>query len=150
MSAEAKSFLESLRQRGADVRLEGDQVCCVPKPGSGCTFTADDETRLRRLKPALVPLLSPSAADPLGEAVAVEKRETLGAVRLRSRFGELWIAIEPGTFDALVAEERTRGCAARPVLHLLDVLALRGRSDAAIRAVFEIARAFPGARLEPQ
>jgi hypothetical protein len=147
----ARTLLDNLTRRGWELRADGSVLRWKAPRGDA---RPEDLAALAEHKCAILAQLArpepPPAADLIGEAVAVETRSTVGAVRLRSRFGEVWVAVEPGMFDALVAEERARGCAARPVLHLLDVLALRGRSDAAIRAVFEIARAFPGARLEPQ
>lgn len=84
---------------------------------------------------------------PLDPAGVIETRDGPGAVRIRSKaYGEVWIALDPCMVPELVAEE-ARHTSPRPVLLASDVARLRGKPEAAIRAVLEVARAFPGARV---
>lgn len=90
------------------------------------------------------PLVS-SEAHAIADGHLVEARERLGAVLVRSaHYGEIWLALDPCMVAELVAED---GASPRPVLLVEDVARLRGKSKAAIRAVLEVARVFPGARV---
>ena len=76
-------------------------------------------------------------------------RQPIGAVLIESRrFGcEVWLAMDPGMAEELASEEARRD-APRPVLRPADIAALRGKPEAAIRAVLEVAKVFPGARVQ--
>ncbi len=84
---------------------------------------------------------------PHGNGQIVQIREEVGAGLIASpRYGEVWIALTPGMAAELRAEEAQRS-EPRPVLLPDDIAALRGKSEAAICAALEVARAFPGARV---
>lgn len=83
----------------------------------------------------------------MGDPEVIETREQVGAVLIRSpRFGEVWVALEPGMAPELVAEEAARA-EPRPVLLAEDVAKLRGKSEEMIRATLAVLGTFPGARL---
>ncbi len=87
------------------------------------------------------------AAEALAEAPVIESRQEPGAVLIQSpRFGPVWIALTPGMADEHWGEEAQR-LESRPVLLTDDIAKLRGKSEAAVRAALEVARAFPGARV---
>ena len=75
-------------------------------------------------------------------------REVIAAVLIRSRrFGcEVWIALVPGMADEIRVEEQRRPDP-RPVLTVEDTARLRGKPEAAVRALLEVAGAFPGSRV---
>jgi hypothetical protein len=69
------------------------------------------------------------------------------AVLLRSNtYDEVWLAFGTAMVDALGAEEALRD-EPRPILRIEGVTRLRGKADAAIRAVLETARVWPGASI---
>ncbi len=88
-----------------------------------------------------------SPGEDLDDAPIVESRQQIGAVRIRSaKYGVVWLALTASVAAELRAEEASRE-APRPVLTGEDVARLRGKSEAAVRAVVEVATAFPGARV---
>ena len=83
----------------------------------------------------------------LEEARIVEARHELGAVRVRSPlYGEVWVVLTPEMEAELRAEEAGRD-EPRAVLAPADIAALRGKPESAVRAVLEVAKVFPGARV---
>ena len=98
---------------------------------------------LRRLREETGAGLPP----PTDEAWEVEEtRARLGAALIRSRFGEVWVAVDPCIRPELEAEEDKRE-EPRPILGPEDVARLRGRSDRTISATLAVLRRFPGARV---
>ena len=140
----AQEILTTLRQRGATVRvLDGGRLEVIPGR------VLDDELRdaIRSRKTEILRELRPPAADAVEDAVISETRQQLGAVLLSSRFGELWIALTEPMAAVLQAEETQRP-EPRPVLLPEDLAALKGKSEAAVRAVLDIAAVFPGSRIQ--
>lgn len=159
---DAPGVLAALQARGATIRVLGDRLGVEP------SYVLDDDLRsaIRAHREALFVLLaqgvggylsppgnhcnsatvSSATEDPqLGDPIEV--RERLGAVLIRSlRYGEVWIALDPCMATELAAEEAGRENP-RPVLVTEDLVRLRGRSEEAVRAALEVARAFPGARV---
>ncbi len=83
----------------------------------------------------------------LDSSRVTEIRENVAAVRLwSSRYGEVWLALDPCIIEELEGEEQTRE-APRPVIVPEDVARLRGKSEEEVRAVLEVVAAFPGARV---
>ena len=118
-----------LRQGAPDVDHRHDQEGQAPTDQSPLLDQLDDAT------------------EDLAAAPIIESRQEPGAVLIQSpRFGPVWIALAPGVADELRAEEAQRS-EPRPVLLADDITALRGKSEAAVRATLGVARAFPGARV---
>ena len=140
----AAALLSDLRQRGVELTAEGDQLRY--RAPRGTLRPADFET-LRAHKLSLLVALSEDTAEALAEASVIESRQEPGAVLIQSpRFGPVWIALAPSMADELRAEETQRP-APRPVLLPDDIAALRGKSEAAVRAALGVAWVFPGARV---
>jgi hypothetical protein len=91
---------------------------------------------------------SPPSVDPFGVGIApvVATREQIGAVLLRTRFGEIWVVLESSMVAELVAEEAGRADP-RPVLLAEDVARLRRKSEEMIRAALAVLATFPSVRL---
>jgi hypothetical protein len=137
------ALLAGLSRRGIRVIPEGESIRCVGPRG---VLTPEDLEELKRHKPEILAELQPAGPDPTLGAIA-ETREQIGAVRIHSRrFGEVWVALSESTAAELQAEEAGRP-ETRPVLTPADVAHLLGKPAAAIRAVLEVARVFPGARV---
>jgi hypothetical protein len=89
----------------------------------------------------------PGALTDLEEAPAIAAREQIGAVLLRSpQYGEVWVVLEGSLLGELRAEEQERPDP-RAVLRTDQILRLRGKSEAAIRAVLNTLAAFPEAEI---
>ena len=140
---EAQAILTVLRQRGATIRLVGNEGIEV-SPRRVLDDDLRDEIRARKAQ--LVSELRRAGSPELTDGPVLEGRHRLGAVRLNSRFGELWISLDPSMTDELRAEESRRP-EPRPVLMPEDIAALRGKSDAAIRAVLNVMATFPGSEV---
>jgi hypothetical protein len=96
----------------------------------------------RRATPQTLPALD------LQSAVITESREQIGAVLLRSpRYGEVWVVLEGSLLGELRAEEQERPDP-RPVRTTDQVLRLRGKSEAATRAVLNTLAVFPEAEIQ--
>jgi hypothetical protein len=80
----------------------------------------------------------------LADAPAIAAREQIGAVLIRSpQYGEVWVVLEGGSLlDELRAEEQARPNP-RPVLRTNQIHRLRGKPEAAIRAVLNTLAVFP-------
>jgi len=86
-------------------------------------------------------------ASELADAPVVAAREQIGAVLLRSpKYGAVWVALKGSLLAELRAEEQERPDP-RPVLTTDQVLRLRGKSEAAIRAVLNALAVFPEAEI---
>ena len=142
----AASLVADLRRRGVELSAAGDRIRYRAPRG---TLTEADLAAIRAHRDEVLAELRQAgrpeddlAADPILEA-----RQGLGAVLLHSRrFGELWLALtEP--MAAEVRAEEARRPEPRPVLLPQDVIALKGNSEAAVRAVLEVASVFPSARI---
>ena len=74
-------------------------------------------------------------------------RHQLGAVLIRSRrFAcDVWVVLDQATAAEILAEEARRDDP-RPVFQPCDIAALRGKSEAAVRAALDVARTFAGSR----
>jgi hypothetical protein len=142
-----QSLVESLRTRGVELELDGPRLRWRAPKG---TVTAADLAALREAKAALLQVLAREVPEPrlaLEESPATQTRERLGAALIRSpRFGEVWVVLDPCALPELEAEETARP-EPRPILLAEDVARLRGKSETAIRAALEVARAFPGSRV---
>ncbi len=145
----ARGLLADLRRRGVELHPAGDRLR-VRAP-RGVLGSADLEA-LRRQKADLLAALAAEAPGPrpgaaLEAAPIAEARERLAAVLLRSdRYGELWLVLDPCALPDLEAEEAARS-EPRPILAPADVVLLRDRPEAAIRAALDVARVFPGSRV---
>ncbi len=137
---DAQAILTVLHQRGATIRLVGDQGIEV-----GPRRVLDDGLReeIRARKAQLVAELRRAEASDLARDPILETRHALGAVRLETRFGSIWIALDPSMTAELRVTEQARK-SPRPVLEPSDVARLRGKSDGAIRAVLNAMAVFPG------
>ena len=141
----AATLLSDLRRRGVELTAEGDHLRYRAPRG---TLQPADLEELRAHKLSLLDVLREDVAKDLaGAPIAETRSEDVGAVRVESpRFGPVWIGLTPGMADEIRAEEAQRS-EPRPVLLTDDIAALRGKSEAAVRAALEVARAFPGARV---
>jgi hypothetical protein len=143
----AVAILDELRSRGVRLELKGDRLRLrAPSAPPPELLQA-----AQRHRDELVGLLqSEERAGPelpaIGEGEIAKTRERLGAVLIRSRFGEVWLAIDPCVVPELETEEAGRA-EPRPVLLASDLPLLKGLPDDAIRASLEVLRAFPGARV---
>jgi hypothetical protein len=142
-------LLHDLRARGVRVEASGpDGIRLLVPPG------ALGPQQLEQLRPRKADLLDALRAEALAikagdlaEAPVVEARSEVGAVLVRSeRYGEAWIVLDARLDGELLAEEAARP-EPRPVLALGDVLKLKGKPEATIRAVLAMSRVFTGARL---
>jgi hypothetical protein len=97
----------------------------------------------RRLRDSEPDLGAPTDLD---AAPAICAREQVGAVLLKTQFGEVWVVLEGRLLAELRAEEQERPDP-RPVLRADQVLRLRGKSEAAIRAVLDTLAVFPEAEI---
>ena len=144
----AAALLSTLRAHGARVRVTGERVRVEGVRADGLPPELLEAARFRRDE--LLDLLRLEAAPhdhDLEAAPIVAARERVGAVLICSRsFGEVWLALDTCMVPELAAEEAARE-APRPVLLVEDVLRLRGKSEPAIRAAFEVARVFPASRV---
>lgn len=142
----AAALLADLRRRGVELRAEGDRLRWRAPRGA---VTPADLARLRAAKAELLRALAQDEELGLDSAPIVEVRErTLRAVLVHSaRYGEAWLVVDPCMLPKLALEEGGRP-QARPVLLAQDVARLQGKPEDAIRAALEVARAFPGARIQ--
>jgi hypothetical protein len=142
----AAALLAELRRRGIEPRADGDSLRLS---GPRSAIASLDLTALRASKARLLAELRGAESEvPFlpDDGVVTGFRERLGAVLVRSRFGEVWLALDPCMLGSLAAEESARPDP-RAVLRVEDALRLRGKPDAAIRGALEVARAFPGVQV---
>ena len=137
--------MEELRALGVSLVPEGEKLRY--RGGRG-VVTAALLAKIRARKPELLELLqrNPEELD-LADEPILETRTGLAAVRIRSRLlgCEIWLAHDERTAADLRAEmapEQTL-----PVVLYDEIPKFRGKSPAMIRALFEVAKVFPGARL---
>ena len=129
----AAIFFRELEARGAKVRAIGDRLRCEAPKG---TLTPEDARRLRESKADLLRLL---AICP-DERLKNERREAMA--QTRAEFARHGHKLSPETLARAVVDHP------RPHLALFreDVAQLADKSEAAIRAVLEVCRVFPGTR----
>jgi hypothetical protein len=147
----AAALIEECERRGARLQLVGEQVYLHPAEAVPPELLATLRARKYELAQELARRRGPAAASEVAQAIAEapihETRERLGAALIRSpRYGELWLVLDPCALPDLEAEEAARA-EPRPVLLAEDVVRLRGKSEAAIRAALDVARVFPGSRV---
>ena len=130
----AAILLRELEARGAKVRAIGDRLRCEAPKG---ILTSEDARRLREAKADLLHLLAPCPTEQL-------EREWRGATtRARAEFARHGRELLPATLERAVVHHP------RPHLVLAgdDVALIARKPEAAIRAVLEVCRVFPGARI---
>jgi hypothetical protein len=133
----AVQLLNDLRGRGAEVRIAGEQLVVRVPRGSA---SAELRRTIAAHKQALVALLA--SGDALEEAPVTDVEPA--AYRLRTRrFGDVWLVPDEGVSDF----RRSHRAGDLPVISFTEIVRLRGKSVAAIRAVLEAKRAFPEARV---
>ena len=130
----AAIFFRELETRGAKLRAVGNRLRCEAPKG---TLTPEDARRLRESKADLLHLL---AICP-DEQLESERREAI--TRVRAEFAGHGHELSPETLERAVVDHP------RPHLVLFrdDVPLLADKSEAAIRAVLEVCRVFPGSRV---
>ena len=142
---------QDLRVRGVEVSVEGDQLRCRgPRGWQAPELLAG----LREHKPAIVRHIRRDAdrqvADDPDTVQIFDFSEVVNtAVLVRSRlFGgrEVWIALSDEAAAQILSEEQQRD-EPRPVLRQTDLKRLDGMSEDLVRAVLNVAAAFPGARI---
>jgi hypothetical protein len=130
----AAILFRELEARGAKLRAIGGRLRCEAPKG---TLTPEDARRLRESKADLLHLL---AICP-DERLKNERREAM--TRARAEFARHGHKLSPETLERAVVDHP------RPHLVLFgeDVALLAEKSERAIRAVLEVCRVFPGARI---
>ena len=133
----AARLLSDLRGSGAEVCLVGERLVVRVPRGSA---SADLKRTIAAHKQGLVALLA--GRDALEEAPVADVE--LAAYRLRTRrFGDVWL-VSDAYADGFCESGLTVGL---PVITFSEIVRLRGKSVRAIRAVLEMKRAFPEARV---
>lgn len=132
----AAILLRELEARGAKVRIVGDRLRCEAPKG---TLTPEDARRLRESKADLLHLLALCPTEQL------ESEWHEAKTRARAEFARHGRELSPETLERAVVHHP------RPhlVLSRDDVALIADKSEAAIRAVLEVCRVFPGARIVP-
>jgi len=143
----AQGLLRALETRGVRLRVLEDGRLGV-EPASLLTDELRAEVRANRdaLVEALRPQPVQASVSDLTDAPAIAVREQIGAVLLRSRFGEVWVVLEGSLLAGLRAEEQARPVPRR-VLRGDQIARLKGKSDEAIRAVLNTLAVFPEAEM---
>jgi len=145
----AAALITDLCRRGVRLIADGDSLRCRAPRGE---LTEADLIALRECKAEILEQLHETgpadAALLVADTELIETVYAVGAVLVRSpRYGEVWLALGQNAAEELAAEETARKTR-RPVLLAEDVARLAGKSEAVITAALEVARTFPGARIQ--
>ena len=130
-------------------RQEKKSVSPQPPDGkeeSGEINDSGQESCFQKRPTMALTKLPKALAEAPGYLTRAEHREKPGAVRLESRFGSIWIALNLSMAAELQAEEQARETP-RPVLLPEDVASLRGKSQAMVRGALNVLAEFPGTKV---
>ena len=139
----ALELVAELRRRGVTLEARGDRLRF--KPASAVPPALREA--LKANKRAVLDELRRPGVDFDSAPILEARHRPVTAVLIEpERFGQAWIVLSEDVAGELRAEEAQRD-PPRPVLRAADIIALRDKPEGAIRAVFEAAKAFPGAKV---
>ena len=141
-ASQAAVLIEKLQEKGVRLTADGTRLRF-----RGPRTVLDDTclAQLRERKLEILELLR--TADELESASIVETRESLVAVRIRSRSlgRDLWLARDARTARELCQDETASE--RLPILLYDEIPKLRGKSSRMLNALLDTKQVFPGAQV---